>query len=176
MEREPEAGMDDSTTRWSENASPERLARMFGVNENQTEQWNRADKAAMLQHQLGAPIDEDLCGEEPTAESYVVKAAMARGIRTLRDLLMAKDPPPGVLRLAKDFFKTHAGSRDRTPEQELAFLLYISVILVAQSRGEVISKLKPKALSDAAKWAVGLDWLDPELRAVLKQMSGHHTR
>jgi len=92
-------------------------------------------------------------------------------IRTLQELLTHQRPPAKALNVAKDAFKQLAGtSPDRPPEQEVALLLYLLVILAARVRLEiVISKLPESELARAINWALELKWLDPDSRKLVLQ-------
>jgi hypothetical protein len=150
-----------------------RLSRIVNLDEATPEAWSEQDQAAMLRHQMSAPLEFDLGGLKPTGsrarERYkVLNEAAALGIRTFRDLFRHPRPPLAVLRITKDFFKVRAGPADeRRPEQEVAYLIYLLTISAAQARtGQTITSLSDSELLRGVEWAANRKWADEETVAL----------
>ena len=130
-----------------------RLSKILHLDETTPDDWSQADQAAMLRHQMSAPLDFDLGGRKLTGsrvrERYqVLHEAAALGVRTFQDLFRHPGPPLAVLRITKDFFKVRAGPADeRRPEQEVAYLMYLLTISAARVRtGQTITSLSGSEL------------------------------
>jgi hypothetical protein len=147
------------------------LSKIMNLDEATPDTWSDQDLAAMLRHQLAAPLGSDLSrlelskSEEKIRDETLGKAASAQ-VRTFQDLFEHPRPPLALVKWAKDFFKQQAGaSASRRPEQEVAYLLYLLSILIPRVRlGSRISKLSDADLRNGMKWAVSRKWLDGQTR------------
>ena len=144
-----------------------RLSRIVNLDEATPDDWSQQDQAAMLRHQMSAPLEFDLGSLEPkrswARERYkVLNEAAALGIRTFQDLFRHPRPPLAVLRITKDFFKVRAGPADeRRPEQEVAYLMYLLSISAARVRtGQAITSLSDSELLRGVEWAASRKWAD----------------
>ena len=154
-------------------SSTGQLAKIMNLDEGTPDAWSEEDLAAMLRHQLAAPLEFDLGGLKPTGsrakERYkVLNEAAALGIRTFQDLFRHPRPPLAVLRITKDFFKVRAGPADeRRPEQEVAYLIYLLTISAARARtGQTITSLSDSELLRGVEWAASRKWADEETVAL----------
>ena len=149
----------------------QQLSQIMSWDEATPDAWNDQDLAAMLRHQLAAPLEADLShlelpkSEAKTRDETLGKAASAQ-VRTFQDLFQHPQPPLALVKWAKDFFKQQAGTAaSRRPEQEVAYLLYLLSILIPRIRlGTRISKLSDTELRKGIKWAVSRKWLNGPTR------------
>jgi hypothetical protein len=147
------------------------LAKMFALTEETSEIWSCSDMAAMLRHQLDAPVDPAAADRE-TGKSEGRERDKTDGIvKTYRDLFRSQKPCCELLVVAKEFFKGTAGpSSTRQPEQEVAYVMYLASIAVAQTKlKKSISSLSSERLSRGINWALSRGWLDKDLKELFEQ-------
>ena len=147
--------------RAADNSEPGSLASMLEVGWEAGPTWGERDLAAVLQHQLAAPVVCDLgpAGADATADPRA-------GIRTFGDLLHHPAPPVELLVLAKDFAKASRADPHAALPQEIAAVLYFAAIIVARRCGVRISQLSPEEIGAGAEWALAQPWVDPATRSV----------
>ena len=151
---------------------PRLLSRMIGAPE-EPDVWRPEDLVAMLRHQLGAALAQDLEAALPGAGARA--AELARGavpaILTFRDLLWHPQPPLGLLELLKDFAKAGAEDAGQSMPRELASVFYFGSIALAAQRGSggggAISSLSKERLRAGLLWTLRQPWLDDATRALL---------
>ena len=136
--------------------------------------WLPEDLPDLLRHQWAAPIEFDLSSVRDENRDKALSAAVESDIRTFSDLLRHPSPPLDVLKLAKEFFKERAGrSSERHPEQQIAYVFYLLVILTASARlGTAISSLTGRDLARAVAWSLRQSWLQGEVREVFERWCG----
>ena len=164
------------SSRFTIKSSPEQLLRLIKSERPDSCSWTDKDLPGMLKHQLAAPLEFDLGIANPitarqNTHNTSISDAARSGIKTFGDLFFHVDPPVGLLRLAKDFFKSKTGSSVavRKPEQRLAYLLYLLSIVVAKQRGHaVISQLSPEELRAGVNWALTQEWADADVKALFR--------
>jgi hypothetical protein len=172
------ANSDPSRSVFQSGAGP--LSRIMHLDEAVSTEWNEADLAAMLRHQLAAPLAFDLAAPalpnvDRPLRDQALQAAKKMGIKSFRDLLTQPKPPLELLKLVKDLFKHHAGaSSKRRPEQEVAYLMYLLTILVARTRlGCEITQLTKTDLRRGYEWAASRPWVDDENKALFASGASH---
>jgi len=157
-------------------SEPERVARFFDLDARPRRLWRSEELGAILRHQLAAPVFFDLERFEPEKAARL-QATLAGGvsggeIRSYADLFHLWRPPLELLRLTKDFAKSHLNHPDATLPREVATVLYYASILVARLRcGESLSRLNEEALLKGVLWVLAQSWVDAETRALFEE--GH---
>ena len=121
-------------------------------------QWQDADLAGLLRHQLATPLANDL----PGAAAVCPDAAARLG--SFGGLFAADSPPRELLDLARLYAKSAAIDRHRPLQREVALVLYFAAI--AAGRVKLGLKLTSKGdaeLVQAYRWALDRPWLAREL-------------
>jgi hypothetical protein len=135
--------------------------------------WRHEDLSGLLQHQLASELEPALA---PLHDSAGKLLAIDRSIRTFGDLLTATNPPVGLLRLAKRFFKIrrHGGSGSAVPP-EVDKLLYAAAVVAARSRcNQKISELPDDVFAGNVCWAIEQPWATDELRKMMREWLAAH--
>ena len=88
-------------------------------------------------------------------------------------MLTHSAPPLPLLAATKNFFKHKAGrAQDRHVEQQVAYVFYVLVILVAKARyATSISSLSDVDLRKGVAWCLGQPWLVGEPRDAMLRLS-----
>ncbi len=155
--------MDDRSIHAS---NPKALATFFGGSD---EVWGEEDLAAILRHQLSAPLGFDL--KRMGADSRKTVAHFTRSstqrLKTFADLFGHPDPPVDLLSLAKEFGKTADGG---TVPRDVGLVLYYAAVLVARLRCDSrISDLSDSDLLTGVEWVLRRTWLDESMRHLFEQ-------
>jgi hypothetical protein len=160
--------MDTSRSDLLRSADALRLSRLLRVEGGNERPWSPAELAAVLRHQLDAPVAMDFT---PTGGSPGKQEAMRGGdIRSFADLLHAPKPPLGLLQRVKDFAKANCGNPDAVLPHDVAAVLYYAAIVAAQLHAAgTISRLDIGELRRGLEWAVALDWVDMRTRGLLSE-------
>ena len=113
--------------------------------------WKDADLAAILLHQLQAPLARP-------------------GDPTFEEVLFDPAPDPARLRQIKDFAKSLRDDPDSGIPSETCHVLYYAAIASAQVHtSDRLTSLAPDALSRGLKWALTLPWLTQPLKQLFQQ-------
>lgn len=134
--------------------------------------WGSEDLAAMLEHQLDAPLEVDLGGLDLALAARLphLTGTGDRPLRTFRDLFCHPRPPVDLLELAKRFAKLHRNQPESPLPEELSTLIYLLTIIIARAKcGQQISGLDMETLHFGVDWALGRPWLDTTTRALLAE-------
>ena len=148
------------------------LAQMMDLDAPDQPLWRPEELAAMLQHQLSAPLECDLgcLGEQTVERLDVLRSAASPPITSFGDLLHHPSPPVELLELSKEFARACRARRDHLLPEEIAAMLYILSIVVARARcRRRISKLEDHALRHSVNWALEQSWVDEPTRALLRE-------
>ena len=91
-------------------SSTGQLAKIMNLDEGTPDAWSEEDLAAMLRHQLAAPLEFDLSSvevedAEARKRDETLTGAAKKRIKLFGDLLFHREPPLELLRLAKEFFQ-----------------------------------------------------------------------
>lgn len=163
----------DSTTVVSKSGASN-LLRLIELDETTRSEWQAADLAPMLTHQLNAALDFDLSGEailSPTVIAALDDLPTAKdcGIETFGQLFLHPKPSIGLLKICKGFFKRIAGLHAKeSPEHQVAYLCYLLSAVVANIRhGKKISSLKDTELLQAIGWGLKQSWVEASIRELL---------
>jgi hypothetical protein len=134
-------------------------------------QWSTAELAAMLSHQLSAPIRADL--EKVSAElaGRYDKTGAAEG-ETFQQLFTRAVPDVNVLQTVKDFSKSAIADKNGSLPEELGAVLYYAAISCAIVRcgGQRISGLNDETLKIGLTWATAQPWMDGSLRSLFQEL------
>jgi hypothetical protein len=150
-----------------------RFGRLWSEAAKTTRVWTEPETAAVLAHQLSAPVVFDLGGLNPTAAAWIGRLAAAEGllIRSFRDLFLHPQPPVDLLRLTKEFAKAHLSDPESPLPREVAMVLYYASIAAALLHGRPeISRLPASEIRLGARWALDRSWLDPDLRRLFESL------
>ncbi len=149
-----------------------RLAALFALEDQAAESWDASDLAALLRHQLEAPVEVDLGALPPDVAPKVRALAGAEGLtlRSFHDLFQHPHPPVALLRMVKDFAKLNrAHSRSALPPEVALVLYYAAIVAAALRCRQAISGLEPAQLRKGIEWTLGQPWLDPTLRPLFQE-------
>jgi hypothetical protein len=146
---------------------PQSAAALMGLGLEAQRPWRQEELAAVLQHQLDAPLQVNLAGLGPTRAAQVRVLSEAEGLllKKWRDLLQHPHPPLDLLCLVKGFAKAHREHPQSPLPREVATVLYYASIVAARLRcGERITELPDADLRKGLHWAIDQAWLDPWLK------------
>ena len=145
------------------------LASMFDAGRSVARPWEGGDLAAVLRHQLAAPLAVDLCAPGRASAERVARLITAADppLRTFYDLLSHPAPPVELLELTKRLAKRARADRaSALPEEVAAFLYFASIHTALKRVGARISTLDDRQLRDGIEWVLAQPWLDPSARAL----------
>ena len=134
--------------------------------------WGPNDLAAVLRHQLNAPLAFDLGALEQGAGQRVAALAQVEGppLHTFRDLFGHPHPPVELLELTKRFAKWSARRPEAPLPKEIASVLGTLSIVVALTRcASRITELDDRELRGRVEWALAQAWLDEPTRDLLRE-------
>jgi hypothetical protein len=136
--------------------------------------WSNDELAAVLQHQLAAPVSVDLGTLRGMPPDRVLRLAdgAVPPIRTFSDLLRHPAPPLDLLESTKRFAKLARDSPQSALPMEVAAVLYFGSIAAARNRcGKNISNLPDPQLRQGVQWVMAQPWLDHEIRALFENQT-----
>jgi hypothetical protein len=150
-------------------AQTDKLARLIDAAADAPTVYWGADLAAVLRHQLAAPLTEELsspiCGDTSHAHLSHLDPMLA----TFGDLLHHPNPPIELLTLAKAFSKSCRANAQLLPP-EVSTLIYYAVIMVARVRlGKTITALSDEGLRQGLAWGMEQTWVDEKTKALLAE-------
>jgi hypothetical protein len=137
--------------------------------------WRLEELAAILHHQLSAPVEFDLGTVEEGAGQRLTMLTCGEGLllRSFADLLHHPHPPVELLQLTKQFAKACWQHPDSPLPAEVAMLLYFASIAVALARcGQRITSLGDEALRPVFDWFARQPWVDEATRSLLSEGLG----
>ena len=149
-----------------------RLADLLEEGDRADRLWQPQELAAILRHQLSAPVQFDLGGLEKGLARKLAALSEAEGllVRSFADLLFHPSPPLELLELTKRFAKSCRTHPHGPLPREIASLLYYASIVVAMLRcGKRITTLDDASLRRGVEWLLGQPWLEDKTRAILKE-------
>jgi len=154
-------------------SDPERLARVFSLAiEDGDPLYSQEELGPILRHQLAALIEIDISGLDPGSQRLLRAAAACgegSGIATFRDLFDHPSPPVSLLRLAKEYGKSHLNHPESPLPPEIASVLYYTSIVVAMVRlGRRLTTLSREDLRDGIQQLLNRTWLDSDIRHLLE--------
>lgn len=127
--------------------------------------WDLDDPAAILAHQLDAPLLQDLVTLDGVdAESVTQLTVSHDALESFGELLSVDDPPRLLLEAAKDYFKPSAAKTGGPVPHQVALVCYYAAIAAAQRAGQpALSRMPQPDLRNAMSWARERTWLTPQL-------------
>ena len=134
-------------------SEPKRLLTLLNVGQTQSD-WMPGELGAILAHQLSVPLREMLTSSNDS--------------RSLAQVLAGSNPDVNVLTSLKDTFKVASTQPNDALPKEVATVLYISILVVAQRAGFRLTSLDDVALRERIAWAKNRRWLDPVVRELLR--------
>ncbi|HEY2589445.1 MAG TPA: hypothetical protein VGI81_27110 [Tepidisphaeraceae bacterium] len=155
-------------------SDPTRLSAMLAPDLPATP-WEPGELAAVLRHQLAAPLDltppgaED-AGDRPRPKTADVVPALPGLPQTFAELLFAPNPPIDLLIQLKAFAKPFVTSAKGALPREIAAVLYYGAIILGRTRcGRRISELDDASLRYGLEGMVNCDWLDSSTRHLMQE-------
>jgi hypothetical protein len=161
---------------------PPRLAEMLALDGARPGRvWRADDLAAVLRHQLDAPLEFDLgdLSEEYANLAPPGEPGSLHWRVTFGQLLHHARPPLPLVERAKRFAKACRNHPDGPLPVEVATVLYFACIVVARLRcdgGPRISALDDPALVEGLCWALAQPWLDQRTRELFVGGVEHLTK
>ena len=134
--------------------------------------WSAADLAAILEHQLCAPLECDLCALAAGRAGQVeaTGAAADPPISTFSELLQHPHPPVELLELTKRFAKACRNDPEGPLPDEIATAVYFMSIVAAMTKcGRRITGMDDASLRYSLRWALDQKWLDESSRELFRQ-------
>jgi anti-sigma factor RsiW len=134
--------------------------------------WRPEELAAILRHQLSAPLHVDLVALERGQAARVRTAAESQGLllKSFADLLHHPNPPRELLEMTKQFAKNCRISPRSPIPRDIASVLYFASIAAALVRcQERISTLDATSLRKGFQWVLDREWVDRSTRALVQK-------
>jgi hypothetical protein len=172
--------MEESySTRLVFKSTPGQVSKLMRLDETRSEAWHSDDVAAMVRHQLAAPLELDLDVSRDTEQKR--DAGSSDGgpaqpeLRTFGDLFRAACPPLDLLQRSQRFFKQQLAERAKnSPDRKVSYLFYLLSIVVARMRaGARISTLSNAELIHSLQSLAQKNWVDPQIRNLLLEALNH---
>jgi len=159
-----------TTPRDFSQSNPQSLARLLEVESGAKTDWSASDLAAILRHQLNAPLRTDLSCTNPDAgKTLDTISAAGPAPATFGELFAHPHPPLELLKLAKEFGKALRRDPSSGIPAEVATVIYYASIVAARLRcRRQISDLDQAAFRRGIKWALARPWLDAATRALFQ--------
>jgi hypothetical protein len=148
--------------------NPTALLTLMSLSEKSTHVWAPEELAAILGHELRAPLLLALGKFAGEAAAILPCSATIATPQTLEDLLRQNRPSPEILDVVKKFAKSSSmeGAEDGTP-REIGLLLYFLSIAVARVRCQTrLSDLPDDAVINGLRWMLGQDWVSEPIRGL----------
>ncbi len=147
------------------------LAKMMDALLDRQQHWEAGELAAILEHQLAAPLEVDLGAVAADVRARMASlASRAPSLRTFHDLFHHPEPPVELLDLTKRFAKQCRTQPAGPLPAEIATVLYFLAIAVARFRGgHQLSGLDIESLRGGIEWSLAQHWVDNQTRQLLQQ-------
>jgi len=142
-----------------------RLARLLVEDLEERDNWFRNELGSMLTHQLGAPVESELFGQEGNAPGSTAESVNDASRLTFRDVLFTQATSVAWLLRVKEYAKARLVRKDPCFPAELARVLYYGSVLAArQLFGERITSLTNAECRIGTDWVIRQDWVGAEVR------------
>ena len=147
-----------------------RLLVKFLAKPEENDAWAAADLAAMVRHQLAAPLASDLEAAFPGCGQRVAALATSMGVVSFSDLLAAASPPVELLRLVKDMAKASAEGVGALPKEVASYFYFASIAAAWRHAGTRISTLSDDRLREGFAWLLQQAWVEAGPRQLLEAL------
>ncbi len=145
------------------------LTHMMDLGFEDSELWEPAELGAILEHQLAAPVLEELAHLDKKRADRL-EMAVDPPSKRFADLLHHPRPPVEVLNLTKQFAKACRKCADGPLPEEIATILYFLSIAAAITKcGRRITRMDDQSLRHSLDWTLKLAWLDSSSRGLLRK-------
>ena len=144
----------------------------MGLSEQSHGDWQAADLADMMAHQLRASLVFDLGHTCEAQRQRIQRILLEDGANlvTFSDLLEHPNPPVELLNLAKDFAKSRYHHREGPLPPKIATLLYYACIAAARLRlDKRITELADEDIAAGLEWALKQSWVDRTTRRLFER-------
>ncbi len=153
-------------------SDPRELVALMDMDEERDRLWSPGELAAILKHQLSAPVQYDLAGMDRKMAGKLKTLAESQGLvlKSFGDLFQHSNPPLELIRMTKEFAKACGKSPTSAIPRDIADVLYFSCIAIALVRHRKrISKLSNADIRKGLRWVLGREWLDSDTRSLVEQ-------
>ncbi|MFQ5495688.1 MAG: hypothetical protein ACE5EX_09950 [Phycisphaerae bacterium] len=151
------------TSHTPDQSDPASLARLLEVSNGNDVLWRPEELAAILRHQLAAPIEYDLSAMGRDKAHKLRTSAASKGLllKSFADLLHHPHPPLELLAMTKQFAKAARADPKSSVPVEITTLLYYACIAAALVRcRERITGLDDAAIKEGFEWGRTQPWVD----------------
>ncbi len=148
------------------------LATLLDLSPDAERLWGDDELAAILRHQLSAPMQVDLVnlGRGLAVKVRSLADSLGLTLKSFGDLLAHPNPPVELLKITKDFAKACRLSPRSPVPREIASVLYFTSIAAALVRcRRRITGLTNEALSEGFRWVLTRTWLDVPTRTLTEE-------
>jgi hypothetical protein len=146
---------------------PGDLAALLQASDDSSALWSEHELIAIFQHQLSAPLVQDLLALAPQLPEKLHEWEATYGVKLacFRDLFSSPVAPRELLELVKEFAKSHRADSAGSLPQEIAAILYLAAISAALVYGDHrITALDDEWLRPNLEWAQSRSWIDSPAR------------
>jgi hypothetical protein len=152
---------------------PRQVALLLDLEEGDDERlWSPDELAAVLRHQLSAPLKVDITDLSPSPASQLKTLVESQGLllKSFADLLHHPNPPVEMLKKTKQFAKTFRLSPNSPIPRDIATVLYFASIAAGMTRcHRRISALGNDELLKGFEWVTGQSWVDGETKGLIEE-------
>jgi len=151
---------------------PKSLAALMNSGTQVGRLWRPEEFAAILRHQLSAPMLVDLGGFDRAPAGRLKRLSDAEGLllKSFSELFKHPAPPLELLELTKEFAKANMDHPESTIPGEIAAVLYYASIASALVRlGARITRLNDADLRRGLQWSRDQSWVDNDSRNLLAE-------
>ena len=139
--------------------APKRFDVLLDLAERPDRIWNHLDLGELLQAQLNLPLPQTKPARHNNSAKACIRASLIEATTPFSELASIKD-------WAKEWSRDAAGPRD------VALVIYLSAIAsTLVHHGRSATRLSAESLSRQFTWALAQQWIDPELRELLRRGS-----
>jgi hypothetical protein len=150
----------------------EQLSRLMDLAASDATVWQPDELAAILQHQLSAPVQFDLGNLDAKLAEQVQAISSSQGLllKSFGDLLQHPHPPLALLELCKEFARAYWHHPQSPLPREVAMLLYFASIAAALTRcRRRITRLDQATLRKNFQWFLDQSWVDEPSRRLFRE-------
>lgn len=145
------------------------LSRLLDIGNEESHLWTEDELAAMLRHQLEAPLAIDLKSVAADIENQLseLRGQDDKPLSTFADALFHPNPPLVLTTLIKEFAKQLRDNQ--VLNDDIASFLYVAAICAAIGNGDrSMTSLENDTILDNIRQLLSLPWLDERARPLLE--------